>query len=310
MKSIVFIFILISVLGAVSPVQAKLLSYGGEEIHKILDLPDEERFQSNDGQFVDVGYIHKTVYVFFLPLWNYDGRVVGVTDEPGAYLTFPDGVLEQIVVEEAGLVMPSPPYLDFWQRIGGKLVFLTLLLVGGGFLALQTHRRASFYSASPTVLGRLTDILQNSQNFQFVEPELLLEPAESKPIPLVKFGIKKYFNSLITVSLIDMKQVDAATVEAGSDEWFEQLNRCKQKLKVKGSAITHYLYLVFETSPSQETLNELMTLRKRKLTKSANLSTVVIDGDSQTVHCKQWIWPSKKTLAKSFVQGVSVASNS
>jgi hypothetical protein len=106
-------------------------SFGGEAMSKIVDFPDTEAFQLEDGTYVDAGCIYKQVSILFIPVWNYDIRWCGYTGDDGTYFEANKEQLD-LMAKEANVVLPETPSLSFWHTIGGKLVFLIVI---GGFIA-------------------------------------------------------------------------------------------------------------------------------------------------------------------------------
>ena len=74
--------------------KAGFLSFGGEEIIEGIDLPNDERFQTPEGEYVNIGYIYKSVAILYIPIWNYDGRLVGTTGQTDTYLNLPQEQIE------------------------------------------------------------------------------------------------------------------------------------------------------------------------------------------------------------------------
>lgn len=105
------------------------ISFGGEKITKIADLPDTEDYQLESGEYVDVGYMYKQVSIVFIPVWNYDLQWCGYIDDE----TYMDATKEDLdaMAEAAGVTIPDAS-LPFWDSIGGKLV---LVLLVGAFIA-------------------------------------------------------------------------------------------------------------------------------------------------------------------------------
>ena len=105
------------------------ISFGGEKITKIADLPDTEEYQLESGEYVDVGYMYKQVSIVFIPVWNYDLQWCGYVDDE----TYMDLSKEDLdaMAKEAGVTIPDAS-LPFWDSIGGKLVFLLAI---GAFIA-------------------------------------------------------------------------------------------------------------------------------------------------------------------------------
>ena len=237
---ITIVFIAFMLLMAPSYTQAKagLLSFGGEEIIEVINLPNDERFQTPEGQYVDIGYIYKSVAVLFIPLWNYDGRLVGVVGQDGSYLNLTS---EQItgVILEAGSTLPEEPYLDLWHRVGGKIVLLIAVLFFGFNIRKKMKKKASFLSALPTGRDRLKDILLNSQEFTELDPSVLPMEGQIEVEGLYFIGVRNYLNSFISVSVFDMNKVTIAQVQSNNDEFFEQLLPLRKAVSSKARSAIH-----------------------------------------------------------------------
>jgi hypothetical protein len=129
--------IVFSVLASTS-VQAVpvIFGWGGEEIIKVVDFPNTEEFENGRGQYFDAGYVYKQVTIFFIPVWNYDGKWVGYVGNNDGYLRLKKAELERLA-EKANVKLPAEPALPFWDSIGGKLVFGLILLLYLGWRILS-----------------------------------------------------------------------------------------------------------------------------------------------------------------------------
>ena len=113
-----------------------ILGWGGEEIIKVADFPNTEEFENGRGEYFDAGYVYKQVTIFFIPVWNYDGKWVGYVGEKNSYLQLKKAELDRLAAK-ANVRLPETPALPFWDSIGGKLVFglILLLYLGWKFLS-------------------------------------------------------------------------------------------------------------------------------------------------------------------------------
>jgi len=120
-----------------APIQATpvICGWGGEEIIKVADFPNTEEFENGRGEYFDAGYVYKQVTIFFIPVWNYDGKWVGYVGEKNSYLQLKKAELDRMAAK-ANVRLPDTPPLPFWDSIGGKLVFglILLLYLGWKFL--------------------------------------------------------------------------------------------------------------------------------------------------------------------------------
>ncbi|AZG73876.1 hypothetical protein [Shewanella livingstonensis] len=284
-----------------SHAKAGLISFGGESIVPVVELPNDQRFQTQDGEYIDVGYIYKSVDILFLPLWNYDGRFVGMLSQQDLYIDLTPLEVTGLALE-AGVVLPKAPYLDFWHRIGGKIVFLLLCGALAIYVLQRMQKKVAYFSPLATGRERLKDILINSNDF--VELDLAVIETEGKPkVEGVAFiAAKKYFNNVISISVMDMSKVSIEQVQAQNEQLFTALLGLKKTLGIKSQSTIHYLYFTFDSSPSNADISALKTLRKRQITKATNLIPIIIDFDAQMIDSSVGVYPSKKILQNCFTQ--------
>lgn len=305
-KAIVFILFILMINPSYAHAKAGLLSFGGENIIEVINLPDDERFQTPEGHYVDVGYIYKSVAVLFIPIWNYDGRLVGITGQKNTYL---DLTPEQIisVISEAGKKLPEKPYLDFWHRIGGKIIFLLAVLFFGFKIRNKMKKKSSFFSSMPTSRERLKDILVNSQEFTELEPTIL-NIEDKKDIEGLDFiGVRNYLSSFISVSIFDMNKVSVEQAQANNDDFFERLLPLRKAVSSKAQSSIHYIYFTFDKSPSNDDIALLKSLKKRKIRSGTNAIPGIIDFDKKEVNTAVGAIPSKKILENCFIQAETEA---
>ncbi|RPA62679.1 hypothetical protein EGC86_06160 [Shewanella frigidimarina] len=302
MKNTLFLCLFLLVIAPnAAHAKAGLISFGGENIVPVVELPDDERFQTVDGDYVDIGYIYKSVEILFIPLWNYDGRFAGMLPQQDAYIDLTPLQVTGLTLE-AGMVLPEAPYLDFWHRIGGKIVCLVLC----GALALYVRRnmqkKASYFSSLPTGRERLKDILVNSNEFVELAASVLEQDDKSKVQGLEFIVAKKYFNNVISISVFDMNKVSIEQVQAQNDDLFNRLLGLKKMLAMKSQNTIHYLYFTFDSSPTAAEITALKKLRKRKISKASNLIPIIIDFEKQVIESAMGVYPSKKILQNCFTQ--------
>lgn len=295
---------------------AGLISYGGETIVKVASLPDTEDYRTPEGNHVDIGYLYKSVSIFYVPVWNYDGRLVGMISGEDSYLNItPDQI--SVIAQLAGITITDGPYLDFWQRIGGKIVFVIGLVLFGLKLRNKSIKQGAYLSPLPTANERLQDILITGQEFTELDINSVAETLENKDaetdpesdkkgpahIPGLDFiAAKTYLTSFITVSIFDMTKLSVADAESMLDSYFPQVVTLKKATSSKASAAIHYMYFVFSESPSADELQFLLKLKKKKILKGASSVPAVIDLEKEKVHLPVGAHPSKKVVEKCFIQ--------
>ncbi len=129
---------------SVSPTYAApvIFGFGGEKIVKVADLPDLPEFTDN-GQHFDAGFRFKQLTIFFIPIWNYDEHWCGyIPSDPDHYLDLDYDDLAQLA-SAASVAIPDDPALPFWDQYGGKLLFLAIALLYGGYRLMMTSRRTA-----------------------------------------------------------------------------------------------------------------------------------------------------------------------
>lgn len=296
---------------------AGFFSYGGESIVQLADLPDTEEYQTPDGEYADIGYIYKSVSVFYVPIWNYDGRLVMMLSGQDSYIDIGADQIEMFALQ-AGVTLPPAPYLDFWQRIGGKLTFIVGVILFGLKLRNKSLKQGAYLSPLPTASERLQDILITGQEFTELDIYALKDKKgqayisgldENKdesgqsPIPGLDFvAAKTYLTSFITVSIFDMAKLSVTDAEAVVDNYFPQAVTLKKATSSKASSAIHYMYFVFTESPSADEVKLLLKLKKKKIMKGANGVPAVIDLEKEQVHLPAGAHPNKKVVEKCFIQ--------
>lgn len=288
--------------------KAGLISFGGENIVPVVELPDDPRFQTQDGEFIDVGYIYKSVDILFLPLWNYDGRFAGMLSQQDLYIDLTPLEVTGLVLE-AGVVLPKAPYLDFWHRIGGKIVFLLLCGSLAVYVRQRMQKKAAYFSSLATGRERLKDILINSNDFTELDLSVIETEGKPKVEGIAFIAAKKYFNNIISISVIDMSKVSIEQVQAQHEQLFTALLGLKKTLGMTSQSTIHYLYFTFDSTPSKVDINILKALRKRQITKATNLIPIIIDFDAQMIDSTVGVYPSKKILQNCFTQAETLSDD-
>lgn len=104
------------------------IPYGEKQkIIKVVDLPDTQDFQLEDGTYFDVGKMYTISHIVWLPYSNTKAVLTGYVDDE----TYVDLTPEQVkeIAAHAKVEIPQEVTASFFDRIGGKIV-LGLLVVG------------------------------------------------------------------------------------------------------------------------------------------------------------------------------------
>ena len=106
-------------------------SWGGEKFYKVADLPDTSTYRYSD-KFIDIGVIYKNIEIFFIPIWQYDIRYIGIIpNDDEQYYDFTQKEIQNMAKSENILLPPvSQIKLDFWTAWGGKILILLLVVIG------------------------------------------------------------------------------------------------------------------------------------------------------------------------------------
>jgi len=287
---------------------AALISYGGEEIVEVLKLPQNEKLQTPQGEHFDIGYIHKSVVILFMPVWNYDGQFVAITKNRDSYIPLSDTELESLLWF-TNLDLPEKPYLDFWQRIGGKLAFLVLLCCLIFYSRKKEKKKASYLSPLLTDRDRLKDIIINGQGFVELEQTNVALDDDMQADGLAFIAVRNYVYSFLSVSVFDMNKVSIEQLKANNDAFFARLSPLKKAMSSKARVSFHYLYFVFEHSPSPDEIAALKALKKKKFMPSVSTIPCIIDLEKKDVMIKVGLSPSKKAIENCFQQAEDKKEN-
>lgn len=99
------------------------IPYGeAEKIIKIVDLPDTEDFQLEDGTYFDIGSMYTINHVLWLAYSNTEPEIVGyIEGKDDEYLELTPEQLEQIAAL-ANVEIPAEGEVSFFHKIVGKVV--------------------------------------------------------------------------------------------------------------------------------------------------------------------------------------------
>lgn len=129
MKPFILAFILFGALFfTANPAQAKgvVIYSNGDKIDLFQQLPDEITVNS---EHVNLGVMYKQFSLFWIPMWNYgETKYVLINDKENTYY---DIEPEEIETLKSGYDIPIPekPTMNFWNKIGGKIIWTALILI-------------------------------------------------------------------------------------------------------------------------------------------------------------------------------------
>ncbi len=135
---------LIICMAFVSQVHAKFIffGWGDEKIIQAMDLPNTDDFYIgkddlnemfkghgitfDSSTFIDLGYRMQQITIFFIPIWNYNGKWCGYIGSDSYYMMLGAEDFDEIL-PAYGLSIPDKPKLPFWDEYGGKLLLGAIL---------------------------------------------------------------------------------------------------------------------------------------------------------------------------------------
>jgi len=127
-KAILSIALFGAFLFTVNTVLAKGVVFysNGEKIEVKKELPDTAIL---DNQHVNLGVMYEQFSIFWIPVWNYgEVKYVLISDNKNTYYDLETEDLEDVKAMFE-LDIPEKPSIGFWNKIGGKLVWIVVILV-------------------------------------------------------------------------------------------------------------------------------------------------------------------------------------
>lgn len=99
-----------------------------ERLVKIYSLPSGDRYLSSDARHYDLGFKYETFDVLLLPIYvTDDGSIVGYINSSDYERLSDEGIVD-IIQENKITDIQSYCKIPFWDRWGGKLVLLIIIL--------------------------------------------------------------------------------------------------------------------------------------------------------------------------------------
>lgn len=105
-----------------------IYGWGDEKLHTVIDLPnDETTYDEELKGHINVGYFYKQLWVFWIPMWNWDGQYCILKEgDNDTYYPLSEEELEDLK-KAYNLDLPSNP-IPFWDKIGGKLIVIAVVV--------------------------------------------------------------------------------------------------------------------------------------------------------------------------------------
>lgn len=97
----------------------------GEKLDVVQKFPQE--VVDNDGEHFNLGVYFNQFSIFWVPMWNYgESKFVFVNDAGDAYFDVDESDFKWLK-EEHGIDVPAKPVPGFWNRIGGKIIWIAVI---------------------------------------------------------------------------------------------------------------------------------------------------------------------------------------
>ena len=106
------------------------VSFGGLEFNTIMDLPNEDDFMDDKGNYVNIGCAYKQLSLFWIPMWNWEVQYCYTIegDDNSCYLVSKEEIEEDLgeyfTANNIGLPKAAP---SFWNKIGGKIIWFAVI---------------------------------------------------------------------------------------------------------------------------------------------------------------------------------------
>jgi len=127
MKKVILTFALFSALFfTANTVSAGVIIYSnGEKIEVVKKLPADATI---DGTHFNLGVMYDQFSIFWVPIWNYgEIKYVLINDKEDTYYDITEEDIE-ILKTDFDVDIPEKPSIGFWNKIGGKLIWGTVIL--------------------------------------------------------------------------------------------------------------------------------------------------------------------------------------
>ena len=277
----------------------RFFSFGGVQIAKVIYLEDNMFYEFEKGTR-DISYIYQSVSFFYIPIWNYNGRLVRsnptgrILYNEKTYTLVPERHLEGFRY----FFHLEKPYLNLWTWFGGKfLIVFTLVLI---FLKKRINYKAKlkFISVLPTAPERLEEIIINTEKFTLSDL-----PNRKQIKGLTFYATRTSFMSFITISIFDMNKVSFDEFMSMKTDYVNELINTKEDLSPRFKQSTHYLYFFFYKTPNEDQILQLKALEIGKSCSAIRLIPCIINLERQIIEARKQVIPPKKVLMNSFILG-------
>lgn len=114
-----------------------------ESLQTVQELPEDSELNTSPAEKLHIGYLNDEYGLLWMALWNSEGRFV-LSDESNTTYYDIDPETEAYLKESHGFdIKTADNPLSFWKKMGGKLVFIVVILGLGYSANLKRSRGKS-----------------------------------------------------------------------------------------------------------------------------------------------------------------------
>ena len=138
MKKTLFLFAFTLIISSISYSKGAVPYCSGcEYVELIQDLPnDDDLYSAEYDAHLDVGFIYKQFWLVWIPIWNYDGQYcfkLEGTEDTYFEMSEED---KTWLTENYDVDFSSTNPISFWNKIGGKLLLILILIGAVAYYAM------------------------------------------------------------------------------------------------------------------------------------------------------------------------------
>ena len=141
MKKVILTFALFGVLffyGNNASAKGVIIYSNGEKIEVAKKLPKDVIINN---EHVNLGVMYEQFAIFWIPMWNYgEVKHVLINDKENTYYDLDEEGVKALK-DEFNVEVPKKASIGFWNKIGGKIVWLIIIIAAGaGYLMTRKDK--------------------------------------------------------------------------------------------------------------------------------------------------------------------------
>ena len=114
-----------------------------ESLQTVQELPEDSEVNGSSRQKLNVAYLNEEYGLLWMSLWNTEGRFVLSDESNTTYYEIDSDTEAYLKAAHKFDMKTAENPLSFWKKIGGKLVFLLVILGLGYGANLKRSRKKS-----------------------------------------------------------------------------------------------------------------------------------------------------------------------